>query len=295
MNDLVSRSRTQQKSRQKQRPQLGRGLEALFDEDRSGIQFLSVDALEPGAFQPRQEMDAELLQELASSIQEHGVLQPILVRPHPHITGQYQIIAGERRWRAAVIAQCQTVPVYMRDLSETEAKVAALIENLQRADLNPIEEAEGLYCLLEEHHLSQEELARTVGKSRPHVANMLRLLRLPFELQTQLKKGVISAGHARALLTHPDPLSAMTEVIAKALSVRQTELLVQKALRQTKKNSKNTNHILSPSEITALEGGLYHQLGLKVAIKCNSKKGGVLKIHYKNLDQFNAILTLLKK
>ncbi|MBQ5469963.1 MAG: ParB/RepB/Spo0J family partition protein, partial [Acetobacter sp.] len=201
MNDLVGCSRTQQKSRQKQRPQLGRGLEALFDEDRSGIQFLSVDVLEPGDFQPRQEIDAELLQELASSIQEHGVLQPILVRPHPHIAGQYQIIAGERRWRAAVIAQCQTVPVYMRDLSETEAKVAALIENLQRADLNPIEEAEGLYCLLEEHHLSQEELARTVGKSRPHVANMLRLLRLPFELQTQLKKGVISAGHARALLT----------------------------------------------------------------------------------------------
>lgn len=322
MNDSISHFHTQQKSgkkksRQQQRPQLGRGLNALFGESdvsvdvssavslsgsvtgettlqEGGLRFLSVDALLPGPFQPRQNIEPTLLQELVESIQEHGVLQPILVRSHPEKPDHYQIIAGERRWRAAVMAQCQTVPVYVRDLSESDAKIAALVENLQRADLNPIEEAEGLNRLLEDHHLSQEALARAVGKSRPHVANMLRLLRLPAGVQTQLKKGALSAGHARALLTHPDPVSAAAEVISKALSVRQTEVLVQKALRQAKESVKKEDNPLSRSEILALERDLCHQLGLKVSVTCYGQKGGSLKIHYKNFEQLEALLTLLK-
>lgn len=192
-----------------------------------GVSSLPVEALVPGPFQPRQDMQPEALEELAQSIRERGILQPILVRPDPDQPGQYQIIAGERRWRAAQLAQCHDVPVHVRDLDEADAMAAALVENLQRADLNPVEEAEGLNRLQEDYNLTQEDLAKAIGKSRPHVANMLRLLRLPEAVRTELKTGNLSAGHARALLSHPNPVAAAAEVISRGLSVRQTEALTE--------------------------------------------------------------------
>ncbi|MFT8675342.1 MAG: ParB/RepB/Spo0J family partition protein [Acetobacter sp.] len=295
------------------RPRLGRGLAALLGDAAvapapsatppagqgqpvaTSAGSLPIEVLVPGPFQPRQDMAPDALEELAESIRQRGILQPILVRPDPQQPGHYQIIAGERRWRAAQLAQCHTVPVHVRDLSEADAMAAALVENLQRADLNPIEEAEGFNRLLEEYNLTQEELAKAIGKSRPHVANMLRLLRLPASVRAEVKKGALSAGHARALLSHPDPISAAVEVLLKGLSVRQTEALVQKALEQqntqpaaARKKSKQD------PEIAALERDLGNRLGLRVAVSFDGRKGGSLEIHYKSLDQLDAVLALLK-
>ncbi|WP_025860084.1 ParB/RepB/Spo0J family partition protein [Acetobacter papayae] len=260
-----------------------------------GVSSLPVEALVPGPFQPRQDMQPEALEELAQSIRERGILQPILVRPDPDQPGQYQIIAGERRWRAAQLAQCHDVPVHVRDLDEADAMAAALVENLQRADLNPVEEAEGLNRLQEDYNLTQEDLAKAIGKSRPHVANMLRLLRLPEAVRTELKTGNLSAGHARALLSHPNPVAAAAEVISRGLSVRQTEALVQKALSQ-QGSPVATPQDKAPKdpEIKALERDLASRLGLRVAVKFNGHQSGSLEIHYKNLDQLDVVLALLK-
>ena len=260
-----------------------------------GVSSLPVEALVPGPFQPRQDMHPEALEELAQSIRERGILQPILVRPDPDQPGQYQIIAGERRWRAAQLAQCHDVPVHVRDLDEADAMAAALVENLQRADLNPVEEAEGLNRLQEDYNLTQEDLAKAIGKSRPHVANMLRLLRLPEAVRTELKTGNLSAGHARALLSHPNPVAAAAEVISRGLSVRQTEALVQKALsQQGSPVATPENKAPKDPEIKALERDLASRLGLRVAVKFNGHQSGSLEIHYKNLDQLDVVLALLK-
>ncbi|MFT8891379.1 MAG: ParB/RepB/Spo0J family partition protein [Acetobacter papayae] len=260
-----------------------------------GVSSLPVEALVPGPFQPRQDMQPEALEELAQSIRERGILQPILVRPDPDQPGQYQIIAGERRWRAAQLAQCHDVPVHVRDLDEADAMAAALVENLQRADLNPVEEAEGLNRLQEDYNLTQEDLAKAIGKSRPHVANMLRLLRLPEAVRTELKTGNLSAGHARALLSHPNPVAAAAEVISRGLSVRQTEALVQKALsQQGSPVATPENKAPKDPEIKALERDLASRLGLRVAVKFNGHQSGSLEIHYKNLDQLDVVLALLK-
>ncbi|MFT8586175.1 ParB/RepB/Spo0J family partition protein [Acetobacter papayae] len=260
-----------------------------------GVSSLPVEALVPGPFQPRQDMQPEALEELAQSIRERGILQPILVRSDPDQPGQYQIIAGERRWRAAQLAQCHDVPVHVRDLDEADAMAAALVENLQRADLNPVEEAEGLNRLQEDYNLTQEDLAKAIGKSRPHVANMLRLLRLPEAVRTELKTGNLSAGHARALLSHPNPVAAAAEVISRGLSVRQTEALVQKALsQQGSPVATPENKAPKDPEIKALERDLASRLGLRVAVKFNGHQSGSLEIHYKNLDQLDVVLALLK-
>lgn len=261
----------------------------------TGVSSLPVEALVPGPFQPRQDMHPEALEELAQSIRERGILQPILVRPDPAQPGHYQIIAGERRWRAAQLAQCHDVPVHVRDLDEADAMAAALVENLQRADLNPVEEAEGLNRLQEEYNLTQEDLAKAIGKSRPHVANMLRLLRLPEAVRTELKTGALSAGHARALLSHPNAVAAAAEVISRGLSVRQTEALVQKALSQPGSAvAAPVDKVAKDSEIKALERDLGNRLGLRVAVKFNGHQSGSLEIHYKNLDQLDVVLALLK-
>ncbi|NHO29284.1 ParB/RepB/Spo0J family partition protein [Acetobacter farinalis] len=302
------------------RPKLGRGLAALLGDvapaasavpvvspSGSGqpagagsvptpaASTLPVDVLVPGPFQPRQEMEPGALEELAESIRARGILQPILVRPDPGKKGQYQIIAGERRWRAAQLAQCHTVPVHVRDLDEVDAMAAALVENLQRADLNPIEEADGFSRLMENYSLTQDELAKAIGKSRPHVANTMRLLRLPESVRKAVRAGVLSAGHARALLTHPDPVSAAKEVIEKGLSVRQTESLVQKALDAKGKAppAAQVKKTQDP-EIEALERDLGSRLGLKVQVHFDGRKGGSLQIHYKSLDQLDDVLARLK-
>lgn len=299
------------------RPKLGRGLAALLGdtaplslsksagEDKSEegddaqvaalANVLPVEVLAPGPFQPRQEMEPEALQELAESIRARGILQPILVRPNPDKEGYYQIIAGERRWRAAQLAQCHTVPVHIRDLDEADAMAAALVENLQRADLNPIEEAEGFSRLMEDYSLTQDELAVAIGKSRPHVANTLRLLRLPDSVRKAVGSGALSAGHARALLGHPDPVAAAHDVLTKGLSVRQTEALVQAASENKGKAGKTASAKKSKDpEIAALERDLASRLGLKVKVNFDGRKGGFLEIHYKSLDQLDDVLLRLK-
>lgn len=291
------------------RPRLGRGLAALLGEQVNMlpaspavegrkapdvIASLPVDVLEPGPFQPRQEMEPAALDELASSIRVRGILQPILVRPHPQRKGVYQIIAGERRWRASQLAGLHDVPVHVRPLDDGDAMAAALVENLQRADLNAIEEAEGLQRLLDEYDLTQDELASAIGKSRPHVANMVRLLQLPPPVRDAVRHRGLSAGHARALLAHADPVAALRVVLAQGLNVRQTEALARQQERKAanardraEKNAKNP-------EIASLERDLTTRLGVKVQIAFDGK-GGSIKIDYRSLEQFDGLLRLLQR
>jgi ParB family chromosome partitioning protein len=189
------------------------------------VRQIPLDLLDPGPFQPRGAMDEAALAELADSIRARGILQPLLARPHPGNPSRFQIIAGERRWRAAARAGLHEAPVLVRDLTDPDALAAALVENLQREDLNALEEADGYNRLLEEFAMTQESLARAVGKSRSHISNMLRLLHLPPSVQAALRAGTVTAGHARALLSHPEPDQALDSVLARGLSVRETEAL----------------------------------------------------------------------
>jgi ParB family chromosome partitioning protein len=227
--------------------------------------------------------------ELVDSIRARGILQPLLVRPKPDERERYQIIAGERRWRAAQQAGLHTVPTLVRNLSDSEAMAAALVENLQRQDLNAIEEADGYHRLVEEFGLTQERLAEAVGKSRSHVANTLRLRNLPSSVQAELRKGALTAGHARALLSHPDPAKAALAVIAKGLNVRQTEALVP----SVRKAGGGVRPGKDP-ETAALERDLSERLGLKVDIAFDGK-GGAMRIHYRSLDQLDSLVALLSR
>jgi len=278
---------------------LGRGLAALLGDaavpttvTAPGVQHLPVDVLEPSPFQPRQDMDETALQELADSIAQRGILQPLLVRPNPDQPGHYQIIAGERRWRASQRVKLHEVPVLIRPLSDTDAMAAGLVENLQREDLNAIEEAEGYKRLIEEFSLSQQALGEAVGKSRAHIGNVMRLLGLPEPVRAMLRQGELSAGHARALLTHPEPVKAAREVVKRGLSVRQTESLATKATRPVSHAGKHTGTVQSDSDIDALANNLSERLGLAVQIKFNGK-GGTVTLNYANLDQLDSLLALL--
>ncbi|GAN55376.1 ParB/RepB/Spo0J family partition protein [Tanticharoenia sakaeratensis] len=281
---------------------LGRGLAALLGDQAPTLNRVSrstgaveaprpvtlpVDVLLPGSFQPRQGMQQEALEELADSIRSRGVLQPILVRPHPAQENLFQIIAGERRWRASQLAGLHEVPVHVRVLDDGDAMAAALVENLQRADLDAIEEAEGLHRLIDDYGLTQEELAGAVGKSRPHVANMLRLLALPDQVRAHVRSGALTAGHARALLVHDDPVAAAAEVIAKKLNVRQTEALAKRKPREA------SRPVPKDAEIAALERELSGRLGLRVQIAFDGK-GGSIRIDYRSLDQFDSVLAKLR-
>jgi ParB family chromosome partitioning protein len=279
-------------------PRLGRGLAALMGDAPAatptpatapGVSSLAVELLEPSPYQPRVLMDPEALSDLVESIRARGILQPLLVRPHPENPGHYQIIAGERRWRAAQAAGLHEVPALVRKLADAEAMAAALVENLQRQDLNAIEEAEGYRRLSDEFRMTQETLAEAVGKSRSHVANTMRLLNLPPTVQAEVKNGAISAGHARALLAHPDPAKAVLAVIAKGLNVRQTEALA----------AARPDHAARPSrekdpETAALERDLTEKLGLKVDIAFDGRAGTV-RIHYRSLDQLDSLISLLSR
>ncbi|MCK5168170.1 MAG: ParB/RepB/Spo0J family partition protein, partial [Rhodospirillaceae bacterium] len=216
---------------------LGRGLSALLGDDEDDASQLetggaekdkkvAVTNMHPGKYQPRHGFNEDDLKDLANSIREKGVLQPLLVRPHPGIDGAFEIIAGERRWRASQLAQVHELPVIIRDFDDEETLEVALIENLQRQDLSPIEEAQGYQRLRDEFSHTQEILADALGKSRSHVANMLRLLSLPESVKDMLDDGRLSAGHARALLGADDPAGLAMDVVKKGLNVRQTEALV---------------------------------------------------------------------
>jgi len=284
-------------SMKEQPKRLGRGLAALLGDAAvpqttaaPGVQQLPVDMLAPSPFQPRQDMDETALQELSESIAQRGILQPLLVRPTPGRPGHYQIIAGERRWRAAQRVALHEVPVLVRPLSDSDAMAAGLVENLQREDLNAIEEAEGYKRLLEEFSLSQDRLGEAVGKSRAHIGNVIRLLKLPEPVRAMLRQGQLSAGHARALLTHPDPVKAAKEVVKRDLSVRQTEALASQATRPSKSAAGTAPR--ADADIEALANGLSERLGLKVQIKFNGKSGAVI-LNYADLDQLDSLLARL--
>ncbi len=281
-------------------PRLGRGLAALMGDpsppaSRSspGVTSIGIEMLEPGPFQPRGPIDPPSLADLINSIRARGVLQPLLARPHPDAGGRYQIIAGERRWRASQAAGLHEVPVLVRDLGDSEAMAAALVENLQRQDLNAIEEADGYRRLVDEFAMTQEVLAEAVGKSRSHVANTMRLLNLPATVQGEVKNGTLTAGHARALLAHPDPAKAALTVIARGLNVRQTEALATQRPQGETAGSATTRKPVDP-ETAALERDLSQRLGLKVEIGFDGK-GGVVRIHYRSLDQLDGVITLLTR
>ena len=274
---------------------LGMGLSALMGDAPAPStpaagppRSLPIAVIEPGPFQPRMEPDRDALQELAASITEHGILQPLLVRPKPGAAGHYQIIGGERRWRAAQIAKLHDVPVVIRDFDDRMAMAAGLVENLQREDLNAIEEAEGFARLIEQFGLNQEALARAVGKSRSHVANTLRLLNLSATIREHLRAGRLSAGHARALLGAEEPEKLASQILTRGLSVRQAEALA--AAQPKNPDSRRTT--AKDSDTLALELRLLEKLGLHVAIK-HFGKGGQVTINYADLDQLDGLIRLL--
>jgi ParB family chromosome partitioning protein len=279
------------------KPRLGRGLAALLGDGPTvaatlGVANIAIEHLEPSPFQPRAAIDPESLEDLVASIRASGILQPLLARPAPDKPGHYEIIAGERRWRAAQAANLHSIPVLIRTLTDAEAMAAALVENLQRQDLNAIEEAEGYRRLLDEFGMTQEHLANAIGRSRSHVANTMRLLNLPRTVQLELKKGTLTAGHARALLGHPEPEKAALAVIARGLNVRQTEALAtSRNHRQDVAETPKGAHAKDP-ETMALERGLSEHLGLKVEIVFDGKAGSV-RIHYRSLDQLDGVIALL--
>jgi len=284
-----------------EKPQrLGRGLAALMGEidtaptlETPGVTELPTDTLEPSPFQPRRAMDQTALAELAASIRARGILQPLLVRPHPEKPGHYQIIAGERRWRAATLAGLPQLPALVRPLTDRDAMAAALVENLQRQDLNVIEEAEGYARLLGEFGLNQEDLAQAVGKSRSYVSNTLRLTNLPAPVQDAVRSNQLSAGHARALLAHADPEQGMRAILARGLNVRQAEALANRPDLSTTITTPRPKPEKAP-ETQALENMLTEKLGLRVDVAFDGK-GGNLRIHYRTLDQLDDVVNRLTK
>jgi len=280
----------------KKRPSgLGRGLSSLLgevaqeasvtpgDAGRGGaVQLIPVASIEPHPGQPRRVFQEEALVELAASIQARGVIQPIVVRPHGH---RFQIVAGERRWRAAQRARLHEIPAIVREFSDEETLEVALIENIQRQDLNAIEEAQAYKRLVDDYAHTQEELGRLVHKSRSHVANLLRLLDLPAKVQVMVGAGQLSMGHARALITAPDPEALAEEVVRRGLSVRETEKLA-KAGKARKGRAAPISK--GQADIAALERQLGDLLGLKISIR-HGTSGGSVTLAYSTLDQLDMI------
>ncbi|MFN3387385.1 MAG: ParB/RepB/Spo0J family partition protein [Allosphingosinicella sp.] len=274
---------------------LGRGLSSLLGEvaqeapvsggpPRGGLQIMPVSSIEPHLDQPRRHFDEEALAELADSIRTRGLIQPIVVRPHGH---RYQIVAGERRWRAAQKARLHEVPVIVRDFNDAETLEIALLENIQRQDLNAIEEAEAYKKLIEEFGHTQEQLGRLVSKSRSHIANLLRLLDLPENVRQMVVSGDLTMGHARALVTALDPEAAADEVVRRGLSVRDTEKLA-KFGKPGRERQPKLEYKGAGADIEALERQLGDMLGLHVKIS-HRPDGGVVALSYSSLDQLDMI------
>jgi len=280
---------------------LGRGLDALLsntDEDtpknEGSLQTLSISDLKPGKYQPRSIMQEEALHALSQSILKQGVMQPIIVRPVGN--NQYEIIAGERRWRAAKLANLNEVPVIIKNIPDESALAMALIENIQREDLNPLEEAIGIKRLIDEFNMTHEEAADAVGKSRVTVSNLLRLLTLTKPVQDRLLSGKIDMGHARALigLEGSQQIMLCEEVIQKNLSVREVEALVKNLQNSYKTDRPASSPKKTNADVRQLEESLAETLGASVTIDAKKNGSGVLKVHYRNLEQLDEILKKIK-
>ncbi|MGH6934269.1 MAG: ParB/RepB/Spo0J family partition protein [Dongiaceae bacterium] len=281
------------------RKNLGRGLSALLGGpvEEAPVRAAApsprgvpIHLIHPSPLQPRRRFDDEQLQALAASMRENGVLQPILVRPRAGQPNNFEIIAGERRWRAAQLAQLHEVPVVIREPGDRESLELAIVENVQRQDLSPLEEAEGYRRLVDDFHNTQDDLARRVGKSRSHVANTLRLLSLPESVRKLLDEGQLTAGHARALLNAADPSALAAMIVARGLNVRQAERLAKLA-RSTAKTPRKPR--TKDADTKALERDLTARLGLNVAINGQGETG-VVTIQYKTLEQLDLIVERLK-
>ncbi len=292
-------------SKKHERRGLGRGLSALMSDvavdnepkqDGTGQAqndlLIPIEKIMPNPDQPRRDFPEQDLDDLASSIREKGVIQPLILREKQGKTTSYEIVAGERRWRAAQLAQLHEVPAIIREYTDTEVLEIAIIENIQRADLNPVEEAAGYQQLMERFGHTQEKLASALGKSRSHIANLMRLLQLPDEILAMLRDGKLTTGHARALITTDNPVELARIVVKQGLSVRETERLAKAP------KAKPTKMTLKPSEkdadTRALEGDLAANLGMKVSVNhVPGKENGKLTISYKDLDQLDDLCRIL--
>jgi ParB family transcriptional regulator, chromosome partitioning protein len=286
------------------RSRLGRGLAALIGDmadetsvDRPrGQRRLPTAALRPNPRNPRRAFPDAELDELVASLRERGIIQPIVARPVQGAADVYEIIAGERRWRAAQRAGLHEVPVVIIEANDAEALQLAIIENVQRADLNPLEEADGYRALIEEFGNSQDEIAKIVGKSRSHVANTLRLLKLPETIKAYIHSGKLFAGHARMLIGQPDAERLAEEIVARGLNVRQVESLAREAREAGERGGKTraVRRAAKNANLVALEKRISDALGLAVSIT-EAKRGGVLTIRYRSLDQLDDVLRRLEK
>jgi ParB family chromosome partitioning protein len=267
---------------------LGRGLAGLigdsYHEDRQ--EHLPVSLLHPSKFQPRKYFDEESLRELASSIEKNGIIQPIVVRKDSN-ENSYEIIAGERRWRASKIAKLSSIPVIVKDLSDKECLEVSIIENIQRQDINPVEEGEAYKRLIDEFSYTHEELASTIGKSRSHITNMIRMLSLSCSVKMMINEKKLSMGHARALINIENAEDVAEKIIFQGLSVRKTEKLVKNLY-------KSNNQQDEKKDIEVIEGAISSQLGLNIKINDNNSKGKVV-IQYNNLNELDLILKILRK
>lgn len=293
---------------------LGRGLSALIADDygdstinvtdsegKSGLKELALNIIRSGKFQPRSRFDEEYIKELAASIGKNGIMQPIIVRSVSEKSGtKYEIIAGERRWRAAKLAGEVTIPVIIKEVDDQQALELALIENIQRQDLTPLEEATGYQRLMDEFKYTQEALSKVIGKSRSHVANLLRLLNLPQEVKDFLENGTLTMGHARALMNATSPIDIAKAVVAQGLNVRQTESLARDGLMPAEPKSKptgtaktkqkandNQGSTSKSSDAAALETTLTESMGMKVQIEELSENRGKIILHYESLDDLD--------
>ena len=278
---------------------LGRGLSALLGGEEATLEpgaqkTVPTEFLHPGKYQPRGHFSSEELEALAQSVRENGILQPILVRPYDKLVGHFEIVAGERRWRAAQLAQLHEVPIIQRSLDDRSTLEIALIENVQREDLSPLDEADGYARLMGEFNYTQETLAERIGKSRPAIANLLRLRSLPDPVRAMIGDGRLSAGHARALIGAADPMALANEIVAKDLNVRQAEALAkkQKTAGTAARKKSSGAAAAKDADTRALEHDLSLKLGLKAEVQFDGK-GGRLVLHYTSLDQLDGLIEKL--